>query len=146
MARRPAATDALLALALGVEMQLELFLADGPARDLLIARAAMLALAAAVAIRRRAPVLATAVAVVVSIVLERLPPEVSGNLVGPFFATLIVAFSVGAHAHGRRLAAGLAVLVVAAPCRSASTSRRVGPATSCSRARSSSPGRCCSAA
>jgi signal transduction histidine kinase len=49
MARRPAALDALLALALGLEMQVELFFVDAPRADLLIARAALLALAGAIA-------------------------------------------------------------------------------------------------
>ena len=60
MARRPAATDALLALALGVEMQVELLFVDAPRDDLLVARAALLGLAVAVAVRRQAPVLAAA--------------------------------------------------------------------------------------
>ena len=50
----------LIALAVGVEMQAELFFVDAPQRDLLIARLAFLALAGAVLIRRRAPVLAAA--------------------------------------------------------------------------------------
>ena len=115
MARRTAALDLLLALALGVEMQVEMLLVDAPRGDLLIARAALLALAGALAVRRRAPVIAVAVAFAVLTVLERLGEPVDANLVGPFFATLILCYSLGAHAEGRQFHAGLAVLVVATP-------------------------------
>jgi signal transduction histidine kinase len=115
MARRTAALDLLLALALGVEMQVEMLFVDAPRGDLLIARAALLALAGALAVRRRAPVIAVAVAFAVLTVLERLGDPVDANLVGPFFATLILCYSLGAHAEGRQFHAGLAVLVVAAP-------------------------------
>ena len=112
MARRPAATDALLALVLGAEMQVELLFVDAPRDDLLVARAALLGLAGAVAARRRAPVLAAAVAPIVLTVLERLNAGVDENLVGPFFSALVISYSVGAHTEGRRLTAGLAVLAV----------------------------------
>jgi signal transduction histidine kinase len=115
MARRTAALDLLLALALGVEMQVEMLFVDAPRGDLLIARAALLALAGALAVRRRAPVIAVAVAFAVLTVLERLGEPVDANLVGPFFATLILCYSLGAHAEGRQFHAGLAVLVVATP-------------------------------
>ena len=115
MARRTAALDLLLALALGVEMQVEMLFVDAPRGDLLIARAALLALAGALAVRRRAPVIAVAVAFAVLTVLERLGGPVDANLVGPFFATLILCYSLGAHAEGRQFHAGLAVLVVATP-------------------------------
>src|SRR4051794_20746379 len=97
MARRPAATDALLALALGVEMQVELFFVDAPPHDVLLARGVLVAEAVAVAARRRAPVLAAAVTLAVVTALERLNTGIDANLVGPFFAALIVAYSVGAH-------------------------------------------------
>ena len=104
MARRPAATDALLALALGVDMQVELLFVDAPRDDLLVARASLLGLAVAVGIRRRAPVIAAGVALGVITVLERLN-GVDENLVGPFFSGLVIAYSVGAHTEGRRLLA-----------------------------------------
>jgi signal transduction histidine kinase len=112
MARRPAAGDALLALALGLDMQVELIFVDAPRDDLLVARVALLAMAGAVAIRRRAPVLAAAVLLVVLTVLERLNTGVDENPVGPFVSALVVSYSVGAYAAGRRLLAGLTVLVV----------------------------------
>jgi signal transduction histidine kinase len=115
VARRPTALDLLLALALGLEMQVELLFIDAPRGDLLIARLALLALAGALAVRRRAPVLAVAVDFGVLTVLERVGGAVDQNLVGPFFATLIVCYSLGAHADGRQFHAGVAVLLVATP-------------------------------
>src|SRR3954469_22297334 len=115
MARRTAALDLLLALALGLEMQVEMLFVDAPRSDLLIARAALLVLAGALAVRRRAPVVAVAVAFAVLTVLERLGGPIDANVVGPFFATLILCYSLGAHAEGRQFHAGLAVVVVAAP-------------------------------
>jgi hypothetical protein len=41
MARRPAAGDALLALALGPDLQVELIFIDAPRDDLLVARVAL---------------------------------------------------------------------------------------------------------
>jgi len=110
MARRPAALDAALALVLGLEMQVELLFVDAPHTDLLIARVSLLALAVAVAGRRRFPLLAAAVALGVTTVLERLAVGIDDNLVGPFFADLVIAYSVGAHTEGRRLVGGLVVL------------------------------------
>src|SRR3954451_21782133 len=115
MARRPAALDAALALVLGVEMQVEMFFVDAPRGDVLVARLVLLALAGALAVRRRAPVIAVAAAFAVLTVLERLGGPVDANIVGPFFDTLILSYSLGAHAEGREFHAGLAVLVVATP-------------------------------
>src|SRR5215217_2335184 len=115
MARRPAALDAALALVLGLEMQVEMFLVDAPRGDVLVARAALLVLAGALAVRRRAPVIAVALAFAVLTVLERLGRPVDANLVGPFFATLILCYSLGAHAEARQFHVGLVVLVVATP-------------------------------
>jgi signal transduction histidine kinase len=112
MARRPAALQVALALVLGLEMQLELFFVDAPRADLLLARAGLLIMAAAVAVSARAPLLAAAVTIAVVTVLERLDSGVDESLVGPFFAELVVAYSVGAHTEGRRLVGGVAVLAV----------------------------------
>jgi signal transduction histidine kinase len=110
MRRRLPAADVLLALALGVEMQAELVWTDAPAGALLAARVAVLVLAAAVAARGRAPLLAAAAAIAVLIALERLDPGLDENLAGPFVAVLVIAYSVGAHTEGRRLAAGVIML------------------------------------
>jgi signal transduction histidine kinase len=112
MARRPAATDVLFALVLGTAMQSELSFVDAPSGDLIAARASVLALAVALAFRRVAPVIGAAVGVTVITVLERLDPAVDEDLVFTFFATLTLCYSVGAHAEGRRLWAGIAVLAV----------------------------------
>ena len=51
MARRPAATDGLLALIFGAAMQVEVSFVDAPRADLFAARAALLVLAVALAFR-----------------------------------------------------------------------------------------------
>jgi signal transduction histidine kinase len=112
MARRPAATDLLIALGVGVEMQVELLFVDAPRRDVLIARAALLALAVAVLLRRRVPVLAAALTVGAIVTVERLGDTVNEDLAGPFFAMLFVSYSIGAHAEGRELVAAAAVLLL----------------------------------
>jgi signal transduction histidine kinase len=114
MARRAAATDVLIALALGVEMQVELFFVDASSRDLLIARVTMLVLAVAVAIRRRAPIVAGVTAILAVTVLERLANDLSDGLTGPFFVVLFLCYSVGAHTDGRRLALGVTLLLILA--------------------------------
>jgi signal transduction histidine kinase len=111
MARRRATTDVLIALAVGLEMQVELLLVDAPRRDVLIARAAMVGLAVAVLVRRRMPVLAAALTVVTVTVIESRGDDMSSQLVGPFFAMLFISYSVGAHAQGRELVASAAVLL-----------------------------------
>ena len=52
MGRRLASRDVLIALAVGVEMQVEIFTVDAAQRDLLIARAAVLVMALALLVRR----------------------------------------------------------------------------------------------
>jgi signal transduction histidine kinase len=104
--------DALLALALGLEMQVELLFVDAPRADLLIAHAALLAFAAALGVRRRAPALTAAVALAALTVLERLGSGIDENLVGPFFASLVATYSVGAYSDRRQLVLGIAVLAV----------------------------------
>src|ERR671931_684048 len=112
MGRRPAAPDVLVSLAVLVAMQVELLFIDTGLSDSVAARAALLALAAAVAVSRSTPVLAAALAIAGVDVLERLSDTVVGALVVPVFVALYVAYSVGAHADGRELAAGVAVLLV----------------------------------
>src|SRR6185503_16084359 len=109
MARRPLSSDVLIALGAGVEMQVELLFVNAPRSDVLIARAAFVALAVAVFLRRRAPVVAAALAVGAIGVTGALGADVNENLVGPFFAMLFVSYSIGAHAEGRELIAGAAV-------------------------------------
>jgi signal transduction histidine kinase len=111
MARPPAARDALIALVVGVLMQAELLLVDAPRSDLLIARASALALAGAVVVRGRAPVVAAAIGIVAITVLESLGDDVNEELAGPFFVMLFLSYSVGAHTDGRELLAGVIVLL-----------------------------------
>ena len=112
MGRRPAAPDVLVSLAVLVAMQVELLFVDTGLSASVAARAALLALAAAVAVSRSTPVLAAALAIAGVDVLERLSDTVVGALVVPVFVVLYIAYSVGAHADGRELAAGVAVLLV----------------------------------
>src|SRR4051794_6530808 len=114
MARRPAARDVLIALAVGVEMQVELLFVDAPRRDLLIARLAVLGLTGAVLVRRSVPILAAALALAAIIGLESRGDAVSGNLAGPFFALLLVSYSIGAHAEGRELVVAASTLILGA--------------------------------
>ena len=111
MARRPSRADVLIALAVGLEMQLELLVVDSPQRDELIVRAGVLGLAVAVLVRRRIPVLAAALTVVAVTVIESRGDELSSQLFGPFLVTVFIAYSVGAHSDGRELVAGAAVLI-----------------------------------
>ena len=111
-ARSRGRADLLLALAAGVALQVELFFADGPAGELLIARGDALLLAVAIGLRRRAPVAAVALAGIVFITLEQFAISDEG-LAGPFFALLIVTYSLGSNTHGRQLALGVAVVMAA---------------------------------
>jgi signal transduction histidine kinase len=111
MARRRPSTDVLIALAVGVEVQVELLFVDAPRRDLLIARLVFVLLAVAVLVRRSAPVVAAALGAGTIGVVGALGEDVNNDLVGPFFAMLFVSYSIGAHAEGRALLAGTIVLV-----------------------------------
>src|SRR5690349_2129838 len=111
MARRPAATDVLIALGVAVEMPVELLFVDGSRRDLVIARAAVLGLAAALLFRRRLPVLAVGLAIGSVAALESRGDRLSGNLIAPFFVLLFISYSAGAHTHGRELLAAAIVLL-----------------------------------
>ena len=106
--RRVGRADVLLAIAVAIELQVELLLVDAAGDDLLIARAAFLALAGAVAVRRRLPVVAAAIGVTTAGTVEHLGIE---SLFAPFFLFLVISYSVGAYAEGRELAAGAVVLL-----------------------------------
>jgi signal transduction histidine kinase len=103
--------DLLLAVAAGIEMQVELLFPDAARGDLLIARGMVLVLAAALALRRRAPLVAATLAIGVLAGMELLDEAVSDDLIVPFFAVLFVSYSVGANTDGRRLACGVAILL-----------------------------------
>jgi signal transduction histidine kinase len=108
MTRSVGRADVLLGIAVAIEMQVELLFGDATGGDLLIARAALLALAGVVAVRRRLPVLAAAVGIATAAIIGHLGIE---GLVAPFFLYLVISYSVGAYAEGRELAAGATVLV-----------------------------------
>jgi signal transduction histidine kinase len=112
MGRRPALGDVLIALGVGLELQIELLFVDAPQSDVLLARAGMLIMAVAVLLRRQAPVVTAVLAVASVILVEGQGDDVNADLVGPFFVTLFVCFSIGAHADGRRFAEAATVLGV----------------------------------
>jgi signal transduction histidine kinase len=104
----PARADALLGAILLVEFQLELaLLVPGglPGRGLIAAGLA--GMAGAVAVRRRFPLAATVVTFTVfGLVSGFAASSYSDNLYVPFFSALVIAYSLGAHTEGWRLAAG----------------------------------------
>lgn len=102
--------DLLLAVAAGIEMQVELLFAGGSGSDVLYARGLVILLAVAIGLHRRAPLIAVALAAVVFPSMELLPNAVIDDLIVPFFALLLVAYGLGANTDGRRLLAGLALL------------------------------------
>jgi signal transduction histidine kinase len=102
--------DLLVALAVGVELQAELFLPDAPQRDVLIARGLMIVLTVGLAIRRRTPLLAALLALAVIDAMELISTDVTSDLIAPFFVFLFLAYSMGAHAHGRRTLIGGALM------------------------------------
>jgi len=71
----------------------------------------MLALAVAVGLHRRAPLVAVALAAVVFPGTELLPNSLVDGLIVPFFALLLIAYGLGANSDGRRLVAGLVLLL-----------------------------------
>jgi signal transduction histidine kinase len=111
MARRPSRADALIALAAGLEMQVETLFLDASESDTLVVRAALLGLAVAVLVRRQIPVLAAALTIVAVTAIESRGDDFGSELFGPFFVMLFVSYSVGAHSEGRELVAGAAVLI-----------------------------------
>jgi hypothetical protein len=106
--------DALLAVATGVELQIELLFADGARGELLAARGLMLVLAVAIALRRRAPLVAVGLAMAVFLCVEPLLPDgVADELAVSFVALLLISYSLGSSTDGRRLAAGIATMLAA---------------------------------
>jgi signal transduction histidine kinase len=107
--RSHARADLLLAVVAGIALQVELFFADGdPSGELLVTRAAAVLLAVAIGLRRQAPIAATAITVVAFVTIEQLGTSDEG-LAAPFFALIIVTYSLGANTHGWRLALGVAI-------------------------------------
>jgi hypothetical protein len=67
-------------------------------------------LAVAIALRRLAPIAAVTLSVVAFVGIEQLGTSDEG-LGGPFFALLIMTYSLGANTHGRRLVLGVAIVL-----------------------------------
>jgi signal transduction histidine kinase len=110
----PQRADVLLALAFLVESQMEVLLLVGnDAANAPVAALAMVPIAAGLALRRRAPLAATALVVAGFMTLQPLGREVNDNVYSMFFAVLLILFSLGAHAEGRRLWAGVGLAFLA---------------------------------
>jgi len=110
--------DALLGLVVYVEICFELvFLAPLEGAELPAALALASLFGLGVALRRRLPVAAICLAALGFLTGDLLGPEVTDNVLVPFFVVIFVAFSVGAHTEGLRLAVAFVLgagLVVAA--------------------------------
>jgi signal transduction histidine kinase len=102
--------DALLGLVAYLEICLELT-AFAPLSGTKHAAALVLAstFGLAVALRRRLPELAIGLAALGFMAGDLLGPEVTDNVITPFFVVIFVAFSAGAHTEGWRLAAAFLV-------------------------------------
>jgi signal transduction histidine kinase len=91
----PRRMDLVLALAAGVEMQVEALLLHGgvPAGSRVVAHVCMLALAVAIYMRRRLPLLALVIAQVVFVVVQAEGKAVADNLYLGLFVVLFLTFS-----------------------------------------------------
>jgi len=111
----PARVDALIAAAFLVEGLLEAALLYPGARYVWIAVLATVALAGALALRRRAPLFSVVIAMAAFLAYQPLGLEVNDYVYSPFFAVLFVLFSFGLHEpRGRALLVGVGVTFVAA--------------------------------
>jgi signal transduction histidine kinase len=103
----PGRVDALIAAAFLVEGLLEAALLYPDARYRWIAMLATAALAGALALRRRAPLLSAAIAMGAFVAYQPLGREINDNVYSAFFAVLFLLFSFGLHEpRGRRLLVG----------------------------------------
>jgi signal transduction histidine kinase len=109
----PFRADLLLAGIVAVETQIEAWLlVQAPVRDRLVTSAMFLVLSGGLALRRRAPVVGTALVFSAYAVIITLGTDVNDHLVLAFFALLFASYSLGANTSGRQLAAGLTVMSV----------------------------------
>jgi signal transduction histidine kinase len=108
--------DLLLAVLIGIEMQIELLLVDAPIKAPGPAHALFATYALGIALRRRVPLVGFTLALCSFIAALKYESRFEDLLEGPFFAIFFVVYSVGAHAEGRRVfvAAGLGFALVAA--------------------------------
>jgi signal transduction histidine kinase len=106
----PARVDALIAAAFLVEGLLEAALLYPGARYVWIAVLATVAVALALTLRRRAPLLAVALAMAGFVAYQPLGREINDNVYSAFFAVLFLLFSFGLHEpRGRQLLVGVAL-------------------------------------
>ena len=98
----PFRTDLLVGLLLGIEMQVEVAFLDVGAATRWKAHALVLAVALALALRRRFPLLTFLLAEAVFVAVQPLGREVTDNLYVPLFTVLLFTYSAAAHTGGRR--------------------------------------------
>ena len=104
--------DLLMAVAATALTQLEAVFLDTAGTERVVTHVLLLACTAALAFRRRAPLLAAGVAFSTLALAELLPARASDTLIA-FLFILFLAFTLGAYADDRRLAAGVAYGMVA---------------------------------
>ena len=102
-AQDPARLNLLGAVVIGFEMQVEAALVDASGGQRVAIHALMLALAVAIAVRLRWPLVSLALAqTVFAITQGALPKEIPDNLYTPLFVILALTISAAMHAEGRR--------------------------------------------
>src|SRR4051794_14426352 len=104
--------NAALAALVFVEAMLEALLAGAPLPARLAVAGPAALVAAGVAVRTRAPLMAAALAVAGIAAVELLQEPLQAALQGVYFAWLFVTYSLAAHTNGARLAAGIAITVL----------------------------------
>jgi signal transduction histidine kinase len=110
----PGRLDALIALVFLVEGLLEALLLYGHAEHVWLGVLATCTIAAGLAVRRRVPIAALALAVAGFVIFQPLGREVNDNVYSPFFAVLFVLFSYGLYETRGRMLIGGFVLVFCA--------------------------------
>src|SRR5919202_1140858 len=109
----PGCADALLGTLYLVEAELEVILLMPDGAHAGLAALCVAAVAAGLALRRRAPLAALVLAMIGLVAVQPLGREVSDHIYSMLFALLFLLFSTGLHLEGRRLAAAGVVTVAA---------------------------------
>lgn len=112
----PLRADLLLAALFLVEAEIEVLASLGGTEDQGSVALAVVLVAVGLALRRRAPIVATTAAMVCFLWVQWLSREAADALFLPFFAILFVVFSAGVHLQGWRLpaAGGIAFAIASA--------------------------------
>ena len=110
----PVDRDRLIALVVGLEMQLEVLLLAGDGVNRPLAHGLMLVLALAVLVRRRAPLTSLVGGVTVYVVAQRMGSVVTDHLFASLFVVLFLTGSAARHTEGRRFAAVAVLALVGA--------------------------------